>query len=188
VFAVISLAFFRALTGTVQQFLRELGSCVGDMVDGLLSEAHDRDGDGEIVESDADSHGDLKYDRSNIVVVNCIDDSELTHVPSAHLRDFIAPDDDESNGELDADSEAESLNESDDDGDDDTSHVEEQREDLQLPIRRRRRKEEESPSPHPHPLRATAAAPPTAKRRRLLSNSNRTQSPDSADEDIFHDP
>ena len=68
VFEVISLDFFRDLTGTVQQFLRELGSCVGDAVDGLLSEAHDRDGDGEIVESDADSHGDLKYDRSNIVV------------------------------------------------------------------------------------------------------------------------
>jgi len=59
VFEVISLDFFRDLSGTVQQFLREVGS-IGDVVDGLISEAHHRDGDGEIVESDADSHGDLK--------------------------------------------------------------------------------------------------------------------------------
>jgi len=70
-----------------------------------------------------------------------------------------------------------------------------QREDSLLSTRRRRRtKEEEFPSPHqeespsPHRATATAAALPTAKRRRLLSNSIRTQSPDSSDEDVFHDP
>lgn len=66
VFEVMSLDFFRDLTGSLQQFLRELGG-VGEAVDGLISEAHDRDDDGEIVESDADSHGDLKYDRSIVL-------------------------------------------------------------------------------------------------------------------------
>lgn len=201
-FEVISLDFFRDLSGTMQQFLKEVGvgSCVGEAVDGLLSEAHDRDDDGEIVESDADSHGDLKYDQSKSDIVNCCidDDSELTHsfiyCPCApHLRDFIAPDD-ESNGQLDADSEAESVNGSNDD--DDASHGEEQRgrvqrEDLQqqqqpsTTIARKRRKKEEGSQlcPHRAAATATAAAPPSTKRRRLLSNSNRTQSPDSADED-----
>ena len=56
---IITLDFFQDLKGTIKEFLIELPR-IYEQVNRLLSETHRRNNNGEILESDEDSQGNLK--------------------------------------------------------------------------------------------------------------------------------
>lgn len=58
---IITLDFFQDLKGSMKEFLIELPISLKEPVNTLLSESHRRDNEGEIIESDQDSQGNLKY-------------------------------------------------------------------------------------------------------------------------------
>jgi hypothetical protein len=56
---IVTLDFFQDVAGTMKEFLREVAP-IRDEVEALLDESCRRDKDGEIVDSDADSEGNLR--------------------------------------------------------------------------------------------------------------------------------
>ena len=59
IYDLITLDFFQDITGTMKDFLQNIPNVAED-VEALLDATHNRDKDGEIVDSDADSNGNLK--------------------------------------------------------------------------------------------------------------------------------
>ena len=56
---IITLDFFHDLSGTLKDFLFEL-TRIQQAVDTLISQSHRRDSEGEMLESDEDSQGNLR--------------------------------------------------------------------------------------------------------------------------------
>ena len=59
VYDIVTLDFFQDISGKMKEFQREIAA-FSDELDDLINETHQRDKDGEIVDSDADSEGNLK--------------------------------------------------------------------------------------------------------------------------------
>lgn len=56
---IVTLDFFQDIRGTMKEFLREIPRTQEDL-EGMLDASHQRDRDGEILDSDADSEGNLR--------------------------------------------------------------------------------------------------------------------------------
>ena len=62
IYDIIGLDFYLDLQGKTSSFMMEIRSPVRELLRSLLSESDMVDDDGEIVESDADSDGNLRYE------------------------------------------------------------------------------------------------------------------------------
>lgn len=59
VYDIVTLDFFQDIPGKMKSFQREVAA-FADELDELINETHNRDKDGEIIDSDADSDGNLR--------------------------------------------------------------------------------------------------------------------------------
>jgi hypothetical protein len=59
IYDIVTLDFFQDIKGTMQDLLKELPVATRELLEGLLDESHRRSKEGELLDSDEDSEGNL---------------------------------------------------------------------------------------------------------------------------------